>query len=275
MSGERRTLADGLRYGLRLTRVRDLWDKILHLTACVVVLWLHAGRAGASASALVLCLAGFALLLMGGYAANDFADFDKDRVAGGGQRGASFRRGHSLAAALSTLALGSLLIVATAPGFRARAIVAAALLVGLSYSLPPFRFKERGLWGVVVGAFAQRPALFLVWAAGLGSWNALAAVLAAWLFFIGMVGMLGHQVLDRERDRAGRVRTFVFLRGRRLALGLAALCAAAAGIATLAPLAFLPFERAAPAVVTLILMSAASALKSAYAARKIGPSRSD
>ncbi len=270
MTPERQGHTNFLRYGARLLRLGDLWDKFLHVGAGAVLIWARSGPAHPDASRLAIYLAGVLFLLIGGYAVNDAADFRKDRLAASCPLVSGPRRGHSLAASIAALSLGTALIM-TMGGIPARAMAAGTILLGVEYSLPPFRFKERGIWGVIVGAFAQRPALFLVWAAALGVRDSLTAVLTAWLFFVGMMGMLGHQVLDRGRDRAGHVRTFVLRKGPRTALRLGAFCTAAAGVAVVAPLALMPFDRAWPAAATLLALSAVSAGKALKASRKIGP----
>lgn len=259
----------------RLLRLRDVWDKILHLAGCAALSWVHSGRTGASASALGLYVAGVAALIIGGYAVNDAADHDQDLRAGKNAGKAAVPKAHSLAAAVAFLSLGTVLVLAVANGTAARALAIGTVLLGVAYSVPPIRLKERGIWGVLAGAAAQRPALFLVWAATLGARAALAVVLSLWLFFIGAVGILGHQLLDRRRDRTGSVRTFVLRNGVRPAVCLIALCAAVAALAALAPLAFLPFDQAWPLVASLIIMSAVSAGKALKASRKIGPLDAD
>ena len=112
MTAEPRRIPRLLRFGARLVRFRDLWDKPLHVGACAILLWDHAGRTGASASDLVLYIAGVSALLMGGYAANDVADFHKDRIAGADPREQGPRRGQSLAAAIAALSLGTALVMA-------------------------------------------------------------------------------------------------------------------------------------------------------------------
>ena len=271
MTEERQGIPGLLRYGARLLRLRDLWDKLLHIGACSVLLWAGSGPTRANLPALALYLAAVLFLLIGGYALNDAADYRQDRLAGADPRGPGPRRGHSLAVSLAALSAGTILILMAAGSVVSRTVAAGSILLGVEYSLPPLRFKERGIWGVVVGASAQRPALFLVWAAALGARAGVVLVLAIWLFFVGLTGMLGHQVLDRGRDRAGRVRTFVFRKGPRAALRLGAASAAAAGVATVAPLALMPFAKAWPVTAVLLAMSAVSAGKALKAFRKIGP----
>jgi 4-hydroxybenzoate polyprenyltransferase len=271
MTAERQGLPGFLHYGARLLRLRDLWDKLLHIGACSVLLWAVPVTARSGVSALAIYLAAVLFLLIGGYALNDVADFRQDRLAGADPRGPGPRRSHSLAASIATLSLGMILIMAAADRVLPRAVAAGSILLGVEYSLPPLRFKERGIWGVVVGALTQRPALFLVWAATLDAWDRLVIVLTFWLFFVGMIGMLGHQVLDRGHDKDGRVRTFVFRQGPRPALRLGAACAVAAGIATVAPLILMPFARAWPVAAALAAMSGISIWKGLKASQKIGP----
>jgi 4-hydroxybenzoate polyprenyltransferase len=260
-----------LRYGARLLRLRNLWDKFLHIGTCAVLIWALPGPVRADAFGLALYLAGVFFLLVGGYAVNDVADFRQDRIAGTDARGPGPRRSHSLSASIATLSLGTILIMAAADGVLARAVAGGSILLGVEYSLPPLRFKERGIWGILVGAAAQRPALFLVWVATHGVWDRLDAVLTIWLLLVGLIGMLGHQVLDRRRDRAARVGTFVFRKGPRFALGLGAACAIAAGVTTVAPLVLMPFARAWPVTAVLAAMSGIPFGKGLRAARKIGP----
>jgi 4-hydroxybenzoate polyprenyltransferase len=271
MTEERRGLPGFLRRGARLLRLRDMWDKSLHIGACSALLWARSGPARADVSTLALYLAAVLFLLVGGYALNDVADFRQDRLAGADPRGPGPRRSHSLALSLAALSAGTILIMTAAGGVIPRVVAAGSILFGVEYSLPPLRFKERGIWGIVVGASAQRPALFFVWAAALGEWDGLVFVLAIWLFVVGLTGMLGHQVLDRGRDRAGRVRTFVLRKGPRPALWLGAACAAAAGVATVAPLALMPLAEAWPVTVVLLAMSAVPGGKALRAFRKVGP----
>jgi len=144
------------------------------------------------------------------------------------------------------------------------AIAIGTIFLGVEYSLPPIRFKERGIWGVVIGALTQRPMIFLVWAAALDAWNTYTLVLACWLFSGGMAGMLGHQVLDRGYDRAGRVRSFVLQKGLRFTGRLGAACGIVIALATLAPFAMMPTRQAllhAGALAAMLLVYAGKGLR--------------
>jgi 1,4-dihydroxy-2-naphthoate octaprenyltransferase len=83
------------------------------------------------------------------------------------------------------------------------------------YSLPPFRLKERGIAGVFADAagallFPALVAVALVYRDG-GSEPALLwlAAVALWALAYGLRGILWHQLLDAEADRAAGTATFV------------------------------------------------------------------
>jgi 4-hydroxybenzoate polyprenyltransferase len=224
--------------GIRLTRIRDFWDKFLHVSGCAGLYWFDSGRRAVSTWEYVFYAAAVFFLLIGGYAINDAADYPQDRRAGKGQGTFIPRRSHSLISSATALAAGVLLIAAASKRAFPVAITVGTILIGIEYSLPPARFKERGIWGIVVGALTQRPALFLVFAAMTPGLTPFGLALCGWLFFGGMAAMMGHQVLDIGYDRVSDVRTFVIRRGSRSALALAAACTFFTGLAVLSPLIF-------------------------------------
>lgn len=91
----------------------------------------------------------------------------------------------------------------------------AAWLVYSLYSLPPFRFKTRGLLGVLCDASGANlfPTLVAVLLAYRGAGRAPSAAwlvaVGAWAFCNGIRGILWHQLTDLENDRRTNVRTFV------------------------------------------------------------------
>jgi 1,4-dihydroxy-2-naphthoate octaprenyltransferase len=95
------------------------------------------------------------------------------------------------------------------------------------YSLPPFRLKARGVAGVLADAcgahlFPTMVAVAVV--LRFGGIEADAIWLAAtslWAFAYGLRGILWHQLLDAEADRAASVSTFVQRSGRDHVVALA------------------------------------------------------
>jgi len=258
-----------LRYVVRLVRVRDWWDKLLHLAGAAFLLWNCSGRTGVDMRGFAAYMVGVLCLLMGGYTINDAADFPQETAFSHEKREQLPRRIHSLMVALAGLVTGILLLLAATSETLPRLIAFVTVLFGVEYSLLPIRFKERGVWGVIVGATTQKPALFLVFAAMLGAWNWLSAVLTVWLFCGGILGILGHQTLDYHNDLVAGVRTFVSRRGPRLALRLCVGCAAGIGMTVLAPLVFAPITEALPIVGVLAALSSVYAGKGLRAMQRI------
>ncbi|PYP89076.1 MAG: hypothetical protein DMG65_14295 [Candidatus Angelobacter sp. Gp1-AA117] len=98
------------------------------------------------------------------------------------------------------------------------------------YSMPPFRLKVRGIWGVLADAsgahlFPMLFAVFLVYhwnrSEGPAAWTIL---IALWSFAAGVRGILLHQVEDAGNDKKIGLRTFACLHGTKAAerLGLLA-----------------------------------------------------
>ncbi len=189
-----------------------------------------------------------------GYAVNDLADRKSDEAAGKPNamrlltaRQRAFAVALPLLAALSAAALADF-------GRPAVLVLLLEFALAAAYSLPPARLKARGFAGVLAEAAAvlALPCLVIVLAF---SHRAAAAPLRALIFdaFIlahclasGIKGILSHQDLDRENDRAAGLATFGALiehaRIRRILAfwcypaELAALCGAAAAVYPAAPL---------------------------------------
>ena len=82
------------------------------------------------------------------------------------------------------------------------------------YSLPPFRFKERGAAGVLCDAAGEQlfPALVAVLLACRGAQRAVSgawvASVAVWALAYGLRGIVWHQLTDVDNDRVAGFRTF-------------------------------------------------------------------
>lgn len=80
--------------------------------------------------------------------------------------------------------------------------------LGFSYSIRPFRFKERGLPGTVFCSFAQRTLPLFLTVMVYNVNFTLAVILLLQSFFIGMRYILIHQLIDRSNDLKTGVKTF-------------------------------------------------------------------
>lgn len=145
---------------------------------------------------------------------NDITDREEDRAAGKRNR----------VEGKSPLIIAALVAITVVPGFvfswlwhddvlLLSAYLAAWLAFSL-YSLRPFRFKSRGIFGVLCDAsgahlFPSLVAVLLVFREAhrprLMPW--LIAV-ALWSFTYGLRGILWHQLTDRDNDQHAGVRTF-------------------------------------------------------------------
>ncbi|HWT13060.1 MAG TPA: UbiA family prenyltransferase [Allosphingosinicella sp.] len=203
--------------GLRGTvRAPEWWDyKLVPLLTAFYATLAMLERPVASAwpAALALLLAivpGAAYVSL----VNDVADLDEDRAAGKANR-MEGRSGPFRAAALALpLAAGILFLFLWRDDPLLFAAYLAAWIAFTLYSVPPFRLKARGLWGVLADAsgahlFPTLVAMLLAFrAAGSPVDPAWIAAGAAWALGYGLRGILWHQLSDRDNDRAAGVRTF-------------------------------------------------------------------
>jgi 4-hydroxybenzoate polyprenyltransferase len=160
-----------------------------------------------------------------GYLVNDLADRELDQRHGKPNVFSGMGRVRPLAA-VGTMAVGATL--ASLP-FLHRPWFAllwgAWFCTATFYSLPPLRFKERGLSGLVAAIFAQQtlPTLLIFAAFGhLASWGALVFVIYATAR--GVSSDVGHQMRDWAQDAETETPTFAVRQGYRSICRLYATC---------------------------------------------------
>ncbi|MBW8010810.1 MAG: hypothetical protein FVQ83_06140 [Chloroflexi bacterium] len=147
-----------------------------------------------------------------GHIINDVFDIDEDRRAGKPNIMADrnkFERGF-LSLTLLLTGFTPWLWIDFGPG--AAAVLAANYLLPTIYSIPPVRLKERGVWGIISDASGAHavPTLFIfiamitVTSASIDESFPLVVTATSWAFFVGLRGILLHQLWDRANDmRAG------------------------------------------------------------------------
>ena len=158
------------------------------------------------------------LLLAGGYLANDYFDRHRDRLDP--RRLPMSESGARARATASILLLGAGLVTAHALGSAPStpAIAWGQVMLGLAYSIPGARLKERGAIGLVAAALLQRLPAFAMIVLAFPAHLAVAALLGSWLSVLGLVTILEHQMNDESADRAAGVRTWCVARGWSAAL---------------------------------------------------------
>lgn len=147
-----------------------------------------------------------------GYAINDFSDREIDIQVGK----------PNLIATLPTLSAVIILVTLFLIGFlwlpvkdpRSLGLAALAYFFAASYSLPPLRFKERGLLGPLVASTTQRTLPALLFFETFDHWELDTLLLCVLFVFIGLRWMIGHQLWDLENDLQAGVRSYTVSLGR-------------------------------------------------------------
>jgi 4-hydroxybenzoate polyprenyltransferase len=196
------------------------WFSKLPIPAMLLIL-LSAGDAAPVqvAVALAALLAIVASVGNFGYALNELFDIEEDRI--GGRSNVAAAQGWEfvalVAAASMMLATGLSYAVVDPAG---AILTLSALSLPVLYSAPPFHFKRRRWPGIICDAgaahlFPTLLALLFADKIAPGSVTRPLAVLAiVWATMHGLRGILTHQLMDEDRDRATGLRTVVHQYGR-------------------------------------------------------------
>lgn len=88
-----------------------------------------------------------------------------------------------------------------------------AITIAAFYSLPPVRLKERGIFGLIAAAVAQRTLPVAIVFHALGDWGWPAVVLCVLSTLIGMRYIIVHQIQDESADLLAHVQTVATTRG--------------------------------------------------------------
>jgi len=152
-----------------------------------------------------------------GYIVNDIFDIEVDRKAGKSNAMAQFMPWQRFLFCLLFVATGFAVPVLMKFGTFAIILLAINYLLPTLYSAPPLRLKERGILGILSDAAGAHliPTLFVaatfLHLSTAPQPNALtfSIVAAAWAFFVGLRGILLHQLWDRDNDLNAGISTFV------------------------------------------------------------------
>jgi len=278
------SVAAGARHGSTIVRsLRETWrflrvaDWIVHWPIVLVAIAAYAAGAphgiGATVARIAWILVLQSLLVAAGYLVNDVADRDADRGKLGAPRPpreVRVKRVLAIAAIVAGLAMS------VALGFAAAVLATVWVALGIAYSCPPFRLKERGLVGVISAATLQRLVPFLMVVGWPPRAAAPAVAIALWLFALGVAFILEHQLADVDDDLRSGVRTWTTRVGRARAAVLrdaavAALWVCAALGAALAFAARVP--AGAASILAALVLPAATLLATRLIAWRFAASR--
>ena len=145
---------------------------------------------------------------------NDVTDRADDLRAGKRNRVADRSRPIVAAVLAATVCAGFIFVWLWQEDVQLLSCYLATWLAFSLYSFPPFRFKKRGVLGLLCDAAGAHlfPALVAVFIACRGAQRAVSgawvASVAVWALAYGLRGILWHQLTDVENDRAAGVLTF-------------------------------------------------------------------
>lgn len=212
-----------LRYFLLLIRWTDWKDvRIPFVFICVLFFQYTDGVLGAGWGAysrffLIFLSSLFYLAFL--FLVNDIVDYDQDVRSKhkDGTRSRLFMIGTSvvlLTAGICTAIAGWNEISARNVG-----ILLGSYALAFFYSAPPLRFKERGIWGILIGSIVLRPISVLIAVTGflLPRHYVTLGIFLLWIEVFSIRSMLFHQIDDYESDMMAGVKTLVTHKGVRYA----------------------------------------------------------
>lgn len=147
-------------------------------------------------------------------AINDYADVEEDLISGKNNRLAAISFMWRLVLVLGSLLLSFLLIYYSGINIRSAFFAVGVIICFSLYSLPPFRLKNRGFWGIIADSSGSHlfPTLFFVSSvysfADVPVDATLLTVMGIWSFAYGLRGILWHQFRDKHNDESVGLKTF-------------------------------------------------------------------
>jgi len=159
---------------------------------------------------------------------NDLSDRREDQAAGKRRWIALLPGSLGILVCTLTILVGSLIVVAASRSLPTISAYAATILLALSYSVRPVRFKQRGILGPIVYAASATTVFVLVPWTWLSSNTLLLVFLCVAVGSDKWIQLHFHQVVDFQADRRSETRTFAVrmgLESARRALRAAALLA--------------------------------------------------
>lgn len=207
----------------KFLRLHHWWAGKIPPTLAAAYLSMTATPVALDGSALLRQVALFLVSCLGiggfGYLLTDAFDVEEDRLHGKTNGWMSLHP----RARLPCLAL--LLVAAFLPWaglLNARAgipLVVSELLLFAAYAVPPLRLKERGFAGIVTDAlYAYLLPVTVAWigfASSMRDSNLVTlALLAVWMFLMGIRHLARHQYDDLDRDRIAGLASFAVRQGR-------------------------------------------------------------
>ena len=202
-----------IRKTVQYIRLRDWYDSKVPFVLCYLwCIYLHNSLSITTERFAAVFIGGAlftGLFLAFGYMINDYADRTVDAMAG------KDKLMHHMSG--SAIALSFVIVIAAGIfpilivsnfSFLVGGTLIATYLIGAAYSMPPFRFKEKGVYGLIISSFAQRCMPVIVLSFLIRQEWSFTILFIVTSFIIGLRYILIHQIIDLENDRLSGVRTF-------------------------------------------------------------------
>lgn len=199
---------------LRLIRWNDWYDSKLPLFffAYYYLLIVH-NEAQQQNLVLLLPLGIFFISLSSfGYMLNDYFDKTVDRVSEKENTMSLLTNWQQILVLIIALFIGFIAFIPFYQHKFAVVLLFLSYLTSILYSAPPFRLKERGIWGVIYVSLAQRVFPILIVFAILEHFRLDTFLFAILSFLVGLRWILVHQIFDYAMDKQANVETFVVSR---------------------------------------------------------------
>lgn len=156
-----------------------------------------------------------------GYFINDWADIKTDKQAGKPNKLAEFNIGLKLLILLLLLGFAFVPWIWFPKNQYTYILLGSEILLFLLYSLPPFRFKEKGILGVltdtlyayILPTLLASLTFYLIGLEDYPHMFYFLVAVSAWLLVVGVRGILLHQVKDYQNDLNASVKTLVTKKG--------------------------------------------------------------
>jgi len=152
---------------------------------------------------------------------NDLTDAKDDQASGKSGRWSGERSIYPAVLLVACMVVGGVFLIVCRKDMLLFCTYLLSWLVFTLYSVPPFRLKVRGVWGVLADACGAHlcPTLFSVFLVYHWNGTAVAAhwaiLVAIWSFTAGVRGILWHQLEDACNDRKIGLHTFACLHGTK------------------------------------------------------------
>lgn len=145
-----------------------------------------------------------------GYLTNDFSDIETDKLAGKDKIISKISKKYVYISLLLLFLCGNLpILLLTNFNILMILLIIIVYFMGAAYSIKLFRFKEKGVMGLIISSVAQK-CLPLISIPLIININPLTFLLWFLLMFInGLRYIIIHQICDLENDRKTGITTFV------------------------------------------------------------------